>query len=320
MDKDPIREAILEFPEQLSAGLEVANSEHLPTTDKFIVCGMGGSALAAGLLRVYKPELDLLIHRDYGLPRVPKYFLDGSLLILSSYSGSTEEVLDVLDVALSTGRKSQIAIIADSGPLLKLAKEQGLPHIDLPGGLPPRLAVGLSLTALGRFCLGSDFKNELRAVSDNLAPADLEPQGIKISKVLNDGKIPIIYSSALNLPLAYSWKVNLNETGKIPAFYNVIPEANHNELESLDSRFRYLFLRDPVDGPRLRKRFEIFGDLLRSEKISTEEVLLPNESTLSKIFTSNILAFWTTYHLASSRGIDPAATPRIESFKHALSG
>src|SRR3989338_5570556 len=87
MDKNNLRQIILDFPKQLSTALDFNHAENLPPADKFIVCGLGGSALAAGLLKVYKPELDLLIHRDYGLPRLPKYFLDDSLLILSSYSG-----------------------------------------------------------------------------------------------------------------------------------------------------------------------------------------------------------------------------------------
>jgi glucose-6-phosphate isomerase len=92
-----MEEAILHFPEQFDFEPIIENGGKLEKRDKFIICGMGGSHLGAWLLKRQNPNLDLLIHRDYGLPRVPEYFLKDSLIILSSYSGNTEEVLDTAE-------------------------------------------------------------------------------------------------------------------------------------------------------------------------------------------------------------------------------
>ncbi|MBI2100708.1 MAG: hypothetical protein HYT47_01675 [Candidatus Vogelbacteria bacterium] len=307
-----MREQILNLPRQLAAALPVVNAENLPPADKFILCGLGGSALAGGLLRVYRPELDLLIHRDYGLPRVPKYFLAGSLLILSSYSGETEEVLDTLQFAAAQGLK--LSALAAGGLLLEEAKKLRLPYVLLPAGLPPRLATGYSFVGLGQLLGLRSVLSELRLAASRLEPATLELVGQRLAKVIA-GKVTIIYSSTLNLSLAYNWKIRFNETSKTAAFYNVLPEMNHNELAVADSNFSYIFLRDSADDPRIKDRFSRLAGMFRSQGLTVEEIGLEGATPLEKIFNSVILADWTSYHLALLAHRDPVGVPVIEEFK-----
>ncbi|MBI2097451.1 MAG: hypothetical protein HYT46_00740 [Candidatus Vogelbacteria bacterium] len=311
MDAIGMREQILNFPRQLAADLPVVNAENLPPADKFILCGLGGSALGGGLLKTYRPELDLLIHRDYGLPRVPKYFLEGSLLILSSYSGETEEVLDTLRCASARGLK--LSVLAAGGLLLEEAKKLRLPYVILPAGLPPRLAVGYSFVGLGRLVGDEKLRSDLAAASV-IAPAVLEPQGESLAGSLA-GKLPVVYSSTVNLALAYNWKIRLNETAKTAAFFNVLPEMNHNELAAADPHFSYIFLRDSADDLRIQNRFSRLAELFRSRGLTVAEVELEDAAPLAKIFYSVILADWTSYHLALLTHRDPVGVPAIEDFK-----
>ncbi|MFH1430216.1 MAG: hypothetical protein ABIG71_01670, partial [Candidatus Uhrbacteria bacterium] len=83
-----MRDAIRKFPEQFTFVPEVLHEEHLQRFTKYLVAGMGGSVLAPGLIRSALPEIDVVVHRDYGLPTS----LDSErLTIVSSYSGNTEE-------------------------------------------------------------------------------------------------------------------------------------------------------------------------------------------------------------------------------------
>ena len=66
---------------------------------KFLVVGMGGSHLAADILKAWHPELDVIVWSNYGLPRLREKDLRERLVILSSYSGSTEEVIDAFNAA-----------------------------------------------------------------------------------------------------------------------------------------------------------------------------------------------------------------------------
>lgn len=307
-----LREIILSFPKQLAATLDCQGAT-LPKSDKFIVCGMGGSALAAGLMKVHRPELDLLIHRDYGLPRVPSYFLDECLLILSSYSGNTEEVLDILHLAAPRGLK--VAILTSGGELLAEAKRLNLPHIVLPTGLPPRQAIGHFFVGLMRFLKAEADLKVLRQLALVLQPAAWESAGQRLAGLIGK-KIPIIYTSTPNYYLGYNWKIRFNEDSKTAAFCNVLPEMNHNELTAAgDSRFFYIFLRDPDDNPRIKNRFKWQKEMFEKLDLTVEEVSLAGGSSLAKIFNSVILADWTAYYLALAKGEDPVEAPAIEEFK-----
>src|SRR3989338_7811377 len=137
-------QAIKNFAQQFKYQPKIENAKRLKARKKFVVCGMGGSGLTARLLQIIKPELDLLAHRDYGLPAGD---LSGRLIIFNSYSGNTEEVIDGFNQALQ--RKLPLLVIATGGKLIRLAQENNIPYIQMPNtGIQPRLGLGLGLLAL----------------------------------------------------------------------------------------------------------------------------------------------------------------------------
>jgi glucose/mannose-6-phosphate isomerase len=110
-----------------------------------IVAGMGGSSvggrLAAGALgpRLRRP---LALAMGYDIPA----WIGGETLVLcSSYSGSTEETLATYDAAKAAGAPRVVA--TTGGELAERARADGVPVIPLPGGFQPRAAVGYSLVA-----------------------------------------------------------------------------------------------------------------------------------------------------------------------------
>lgn len=276
--------------------------------DKFIVCGMGGSALAAGLWNVAEPNLDLLIHRDYGLPRVPEYFLRESLIILSSYSGNTAEVLDTAAEALAAGL--DLAVITSGGKLLDWAKTNDVPISLLPSGYEPRLALEPACVALA-----SLLERERSRARPDIAVPPNEALAANLA-----GKILIIYSSSRNYPLAYHWKISLNETAKTPAFCNALPEQNHNELESnFDDKFAFIFLRDEDDDARISKRFEVLEKVYREQNLPVTIINLAGESVWEKIWQSVSLAEQAALALARQKGVaNPEKTEVISGFKKLL--
>src|SRR3989344_8305519 len=94
-----MKEAIELFAEQFDYEPEIKNGGNFRLNEKLVVVGMGGSALAPGLVRVWKPETDIVIHKSYGLPAMSAEDLKKRLVILSSYSGNTEEVLEAYEEA-----------------------------------------------------------------------------------------------------------------------------------------------------------------------------------------------------------------------------
>src|SRR3989344_3197261 len=97
-----MEEAIKNFPQQFLYEPEILNGDKLAKKDIALVLGMGGSHLAADLIAAYRPDVDIIVHSDYGLP-FPETVLQNALIIASSYSGNTEEVLDGLRIAIEKG-------------------------------------------------------------------------------------------------------------------------------------------------------------------------------------------------------------------------
>ncbi|MBI2013696.1 MAG: bifunctional phosphoglucose/phosphomannose isomerase [Candidatus Colwellbacteria bacterium] len=314
-----MKESILNFPEQFKYKPEVTNSNKLRGFKRIIVIGMGGSHLAADLLKIYKPALDLVVHSNYGLPKLPNGVLEESIVILSSYSGNTEEVLSAFEECVK--QELNFGVIASGGKLLELAKEHSIPYVELPGGEQPRMAVGFALRATLAILGENAALKESASLAARLLPQSLEGDGKKLAQKIK-GFVPVIYSSSANLPIAYNWKIKFNETGKIPAFYNVFPELNHNEMngnfEPLASKFYFIFLEDSADYSLIRTRMRVLEKIYKEKGLQVGKITLQGRDVWEKIFRSLILADWAAYYTALQYDLDPQEVPLVEEFKRII--
>lgn len=319
-----IYETIKSFNKQFEYEPVIENEDKLERKNKFIVAGMGGSHLAAGLLKIWKPDIDITIHKDYGLPAVSAKELEENLIILSSYSGNTEEVTDAeetIDVCEELTKKDlSSAAISTGGKIVELAKEHSMPYIQMPDtGIQPRSALGYSLKALLKIMGEEEMLKELSKLSETLNPSEYEDEGKKLAEKLK-GKVPVIYSSTRNMPIAYNWKIKFNETGKIPAFYNVLPEMNHNEIEGfsikeLSQNFHFLILRDADDDPRVLKRMEVLERLYKDRGLPVDVIDIEGKDKYHKVFASLLIADFASFHTAELYGLEAEHVPMIEEFK-----
>lgn len=315
-------EAIKNFNSQFGFNPVVENGAVLKKYEKYIIVGMGGSHLAGDLLKIWSPSLDLIIHKSYGLPPLPHEELGSRLVILSSYSGNTEEVLDAYE---ETGRKklSRVAI-SIGGELLARAQKDSVPFIKIPDtGIQPRSALGFNLRALLKILGTDETLKETAGLERDLKPEKFEAEGKDLAEHLS-GRIPVVYTSAHNEPIAYNWKIKFNETGKIPAFYNVFPELNHNEMTGFDVKtstkklseiFSFIFLADPSDHPKIKKRMAVMETLFSDRGLPVKKIELGGKTVFHRIFSSLVLADWAAYHTAVTYGLDPEQVPIIEEFK-----
>lgn len=285
---------------------------------RYIFIGMGGSALAPDLLRVWNPGLDITIHRDYGLPSLSDEVLKNSLIIVNSYSGNTEEALSAFNLTIE--KKLSVAAITIGGKLLKLAQENLTPHIQMPDlNIQPRMALGLNFRAMLKI-IGEDIAlKETNALAKELISENYEAEGKEITEKIGSATA-IIYSSRRNGSLAYAWKIILNETAKIPAFSNVLPELNHNEMagflsRELPSDYYFIFLKDGEDDPKILKRMEIAEKLYQEKGLPLQIINLNGKTVYHKIFSSIVLAHWTAYQLALRTGANPDDMAIVEEFK-----
>ena len=320
-----MEQAIRDFPKQFSYEPVVENAGVLKKHDAFIVAGMGGSHLASGLLGMNRAALALYIHRDYGLPPMSDIELRRRLFIASSYSGNTEEVIDAITKAVAKGLN--VAAVSVGGELLEFARRHEAPYVQMPDtGIQPRMALGFSLRAQMKLMGDEAGLSKTAVLAQTLKTAACERRGREIAETL-DGKVPVIYASAQNQPLAYNWKIKFNETGKIPAFYNVFPELNHNEMTGFDAldknralseRFSFIFLRDDADHPRIQKRMDITKKLYEERGFSVTILQLDGEGMWERIFVSLLTADWAALFTAQQYGAESEQVPMVEEFKRLL--
>lgn len=317
-----MKDAIYNFAAQFSWEPKIENEDKLGKYNKFLVAGMGGSHLAADLLKMRKPNLDLIIHNDYGLSVIGEDNPKNRLVIASSHSGNTEETVDALKTALE--KNMPAAVIAAGGKLLDAAAENSIPYIRMPAAdIQPRLAIGFSLKALLKITDEKEISQEAEKLAAWLNPAAYEKTGETLAKKIK-GYVPIIYSSAVNAAVALNWKIKFNETGKIPSFYNVLPELNHNEMTGFDVQesnrklskiFYFIFLKDRKDHPRIIRRMEVLEKLYRDRGLPVEVLEMTGKNMFQKIFSSLTLADWAAYYAAGQYGLEPERVPMVEEFK-----
>lgn len=322
-----MHETIKNFASQFAYEPVVHNAEKLPRANGFIVAGMGGSHLAADLLTIWKPELDITVHSEYGFPADMKSeWLPQMLFIASSYSGNTEETLDSFQEALKRNMSS--AAICVGGKLLEMAKEAKVPYVVLPDtGIQPRSALGFNMKALLALMHETAALNKIGELAHTLQPLAYEETGRELARKIKD-HVPVIYASARNRAIAYNWKIKFNETGKIPAFYNIFPELNHNEMTGLDvaesthrlsEGFYFILLKDGTDDPRIYQRMEILNRLYQDRGLLVIEVPLEAHINIfQKIFSSLVLADWTAYYTAETYGVEAEQVPMVEEFKQLM--
>lgn len=312
--------AIQNFPTQFTFKPKIENANKLVKRKKYILAGMGGSRLAADVLLALYPSVDIRFHKDYELPDYAD--TKERLVICSSYSGNTEETISAYTAARA--KKLPVVCIAAGGKLIELAKMDHVPYILIPNtGIQPRCATGFSLIALMTFLGMKKEIAQLRILEKTLKPKTIEKKGRVLAEKLR-GAVPIVYASTRNGAVAENWKIKMNENGKIPAFWNVVPELNHNEMtgfdviestKSLSEKFHCVFIIDKNDHVRVQKRFKIIEKLYIARGLRVEKVVLSAKTRPEQLFNALLLGDWTSFALAEYYGVESEQVPMVEDFK-----
>ena len=300
-----------------------------------VFAGMGGSALAAGIAKTWLVDdlpVPLEVVRGYNLPNYVGY---NTLVIASSYSGNTEEVLSVLEKARQ--KCAQVAVITSGGALESAADETSTALVRLPDGIPQRMTILYTLRALTGLLahfgvMGRARFEEIASVSGWLreqtrewtADVPTDKNQAKQLALLAVGKTPVFYAGSLMAPVAYKWKISWNENAKNVAFWNEYPEFNHNEFmgwasHPVDKPFAVFDLVSNFEHPRILKRFELSDKLLSGKRPKAHAVELQGETALRQIVWSCVLADFASIYVAILNGVDPKPVALIEKLKQELS-
>ena len=319
IDKDNFKRFLKKFPDQIreseklfkSSGAKIATKE----IDNILYLGMGGSAIAGDVFRsTFFDELKypFTVVRGY---QCPHSCTSRTLVIVSSYSGNTEETISAAKEAQKKGGK--IIAITGGGKVEELAMKHSWQVIKIPGGMPPRQAFGYSFfpllyllnPVLKKKIDDNQIKDILRLVNAMIKRNDEQTsKGKSLAKELAKKihhRIPLIYTSAPYLEAtATRWKNQFQENSKSMAFNNVIPEMNHNEIVGWEmehkclEKFIVIFLEGHHTHDRVKARIELTKKIIQD--CGTEVVSLYTEgnSRLEQVISLICKGDWVTYYLA----------------------
>jgi glucose/mannose-6-phosphate isomerase len=323
----------LDLAEHLRDAVWRVDSANITPVDAhggLIVAGMGGSSVGGRLASAaLGPKLRRPIALAMGYD-IPAWIGRETLVLCSSYSGSTEETLATYDAAKQAGAPRIVA--TTGGPLAERAREDGVPVVPLPGGFQPRAAVGYSLvTALEAAALcgaapsvRADIERAA-ALAAELAP-EWGPEGPedgdakRLARALH-GTFPVITGAGLTASVAYRWKTQINENAEIPAFASKLPEHDHNEVvgwAGAEGRLGAVFLEDPAGDERAARRIEVTADIAADGAAVVERVTARGETRLERLVSLVLLGDLVSLYLAVLRGVDPVHVRAIDTLKERL--
>lgn len=325
---------ILSIPDHITDAMWRAESAFLEpgTANALVVCGMGGSAIGADLAAAIigaSATRPIVTNRGYDLP---SWVGEGDAIVLSSYSGSTEETLACFEQAKSSG--ASLYVISSGGPISEAAHAAGIPLIGLPGIFQPRAAVAYGVVAVTEIAIANgiapvsirkDFAAAaelLRALGSEWGP-DAEDSLAKTLAREAYGRIPVIYGADLTDSVAYRWKCQINENAKRPAWNASLSESNHNEICGWEGASELAehaawFLLDRDQNPRIAQRALINSELASSHRGRAEQVESRGESRAERLFSLVLLGDLMSLYLAVLHGVDPSPVPLIENLKDQL--
>lgn len=341
-DKSNMEAIFLNFADQYSKTQEPArNFDKIPSSytnfRNIVFSGMGGSAIGGDLIRALFNEhcpIPIIVNRDYN---IPKFVDQQTLFIAASYSGNTEETISAFRQALDKGAK--IITISAGGELQKLSEENKVPHFEIEQkGLQPRCAFGYMfvpnvyfLSKLGLIPdQSANFDETAEIISENAKELAVNvPSANNQAKQLAIAlynKIPIFYAPQSYFDVvAMRWKGQINENSKASAFYNIIPEMNHNEIvgwgipRDITWRSVVVILSGKEESEKMKKRIAVTSSLIAETGAQVIEIQAKGNSPLAKALYLIYFGDIVSYYLAILNGVDPTPVERILLLKSKLS-
>jgi len=326
------------LPDQVARAWSLAQTYPLPGSmrdiQQVVIAGMGGSAIGGALAQAYAAgacRMPITLWRDYDLPL---WAGPRTLVIACSHSGETEETLSASQAALARG--APLLAITRGGQLAALAEAAGQPVWRFEHAGQPRAAVGFSLMlTLGVLARLGLIPDPAEDVAGAVAAMRLQQPQLRaeVPVTANPAKrmagqfmdrVPLVFGGGHLAPVARRWKCQINEVAKALAFFDELPEMDHNSVagtlypERLVGKGLALFLRSTFEHPRLARRAQVTREIYMTAGFNTDAVEAVGPSRLAHMLTSLHYGDYAAFYLAICYDVDPSPVPQIDYLKEQL--
>lgn len=341
LDKENVLGSVEQLAEQVNHAWEETKQltvpENYKNTTSVVVSGMGGSALGADVIHSLFADTLKVPFEVVNSYSLPGYVNENTVVVLSSYSGTTEETLSCAEEAQK--KHAKIAIITAGGKLKELAEKLKCPaYIIHPTYNPsnqPRMAIGYSVFGqLGLFhAMGMiDLSDEevqsvvalLKKNAVGLSPESKDQNSAKFLAYSSVDKMLFLVSAEHLRGAAHVFNNQLNENSKNMTAQLHIPELNHHVMESLgfpkhlQQEVLFLFINSNLYHQRVQKRFPLTLDVTGKQGFHSETILAISPTKLQQVFEIIQLGAYTNFYLAMLNGINPAPIPWVDYFKEQM--
>ncbi|MFQ5524334.1 MAG: bifunctional phosphoglucose/phosphomannose isomerase [Acidimicrobiia bacterium] len=318
--------------DQLRWAVDVA-APSLGSHSEILYAGMGGSGIAGDYAMAVAGTTTTRIAVHKGYAPLPEWVQRvRPLVVAASYSGNTEETLSMVRAAWEAGL--DVATITTGGELGRLSAEHGWPTVPVPAGMQPRAAVGYMVGAVVRLLESAHAVDDQRvalAEAADLADeavAEGSPRWVEAEQIAGalQGRIPIIYGGGpVSGTVAQRWKTQINENAKMPAWWSLLPELDHNEVtgwETMPELTRktlgIVALTDTGDHPRITARLAHTRSLTEDAVDWVGTVNSSGSTTLARLISLTVVGDLVSWMLAEAAGVDPVPVATIEKLKKLL--
>ena len=311
-----------QISEALLTGRKFVRHHPFVSVRKVLFYGMGGSAIGGDVLRAVMTERSSVLFSVYRQGRWSRWVDEDTLVVFSSYSGDTWEMIDVLHKAVRS--KARLLVVTSGGRLAEIAQAAGVPCLKIPSGMPPRCALGyLTFSLLPVMEKVGGFKIPAGELKELLSTLKKAPKAFakRLAAKLQNRILHLYTVSGFMEPAAARWRAEIAENAKMLASHHLLPEMFHNEIEGWQypkwalKRSAAIFLTDKDDSPVLRRKIQAAMQVIRKAGALAVEVPSKGKSRLARLFSLISAGDWTSYELALKNGADPVAIPAISAIK-----
>lgn len=324
-----MKNLVAAFPRHLKEALAIGEAAGITASahpiHNVLITGLGGSGIggtiAAEVVAGQCP-VPVLVNKDYFLP---SFVNEHTLVIVSSYSGNTEETVEAMEIAMK--KKAKIVCITSGGKIEAMARANGIDLIMIPGGMPPRSCLGYSLTQVFYVLLGAGlidgaFKQQLEAARIRMdqESAAIQEEAQRLTDFLY-GKMPVLYAGEGYNGVATRFRQQINENSKMLCWHHILPEMNHNELVGWAENHpecAVLFLRNETDYFRTQARMDISKEIISKKTSHILEIWSKGQSQLERSLYLIHLTDWASCFLADRKSIDAVEVDVINYLKGSL--
>lgn len=329
------------FSEQCARGFRGGRAVRFPRAYRgirnIVVFGMGGSALGTDVIRsVFADELRVPLTVVNGY-HAPACVTSRTLVVLSSYSGTTEEVLSA--AIESSRRGAKITGLTRGGTLKAFFIRRGLPWYQIDGAANPagQPRMGLGYNVMGQVGLlasaglvklsGNDVRAITRHLDRRSASVDVEVplRGNEAKRLASAlaGRLPVVVGASHTVGSAHAFANQLNETAKSFAMFFALPELNHHLLEGLRSprevrRGSFVFLTSNFYDRAIVKRMSITSQIVLRRGLAAEKLAVQGKNLFMQAMDALLVAGYASFYLSIVNRVDPLDIGTVDEFKKRL--